>query len=530
MRYILSILIILCSLFGNAQTPTLLAGNINITTFPVSLGGNKFQVVGTYSDITGKTFASDVTKGMWMLKNNDLFYIDSIYNVNGSILTYSVIDTFNIGIITSGTGAIVEVSDNFKIPGIPVTGDSNPSLIPPGDYSSLLNYIITKIDTALNYVANSALADGNGIYSGSDTLSELGMTRVYISGNQGLMIGIIPDTINPLYVTAGNGFMINNDYTMSNHSYTDGFETYNSKITHVSNGLYYSANSIIGSDIDTATFYVGPSSFGYTQDRGQKKATISAGIITDGPSIYSRVQSTNSIYSDQSFKETSSGIEFAISQARTGTPYNWIKIKSNKSLTDSTGNNVSFYNGKIVLPNQQPTITNGVKTYLTFTGNGSTAVPAIETIPQANAGVVYDAGNGAWVRASAAGVTFTRTNLTTGTFTIPDGVDLYGGSIHHTSAQNPGAVYYVQYNFQGTRTTNTTMDNLMPPDVRVANKYLAVVNGSVSRTAPITYNRVGGTITLTTKVTGIGPLEIKLENYNDSNVGGAYDSVIIFQF
>jgi len=190
---------------------------------------------------------------------------------------------------------------------------------------------------------------------------------------------------------------------------------------------------------------------------------------------------------------------------------------SGKVATLNADSVVSMYN-MYNMPRDTPP-SNGTPYVMSWTNNTPSFTSAV-------AASTYDAGNGAFVTATGGGVTFVRTDGVTGTFTIPDGVELLSGSIHHSSAQNPGSVYYIQFNFQGTRATNTGINTLNPPIVRVINKYLA----APSRVSPATFDSTSGTINLTTRITGVSPLEIKLENYNNSVVGGSQETMIKFTF
>ena len=144
--------------------------------------------------------------------------------------------------------------------------------------------------------------------------------------------------------------------------------------------------------------------------------------------------------------------------------------------------------------------------------------------------IEYDAGNGAIVVATDPGVTFTRTSSTEGTFSIPDSVQLISGVIHHTAAQNPGSVYYLQFNFAGTRVSNNDLLDVRAPFVNVQNKFAATLSGVVNRTTPIEYAKTVNSPNLDLKISGLSPLEITLNNYNDANVGGSNDTIIIFHF
>lgn len=190
---------------------------------------------------------------------------------------------------------------------------------------------------------------------------------------------------------------------------------------------------------------------------------------------------------------------------------------ANKIITVSADSLINMY-GKYNIANATPP-SDGTPYAMTWT-NGT---PSFSSSVAAS---TYDAGNGAFVTATGSGVTFARTDATTGTFTVPSGVEIISGSIHHSAIQNPGSVYYIRFDLQGSRAANTTLNNLSPPICQVINKYLA----APSRTNPATYASTSGSINLTTRVTGISPLEIKLENYNNSAVGGSQETMIKFVF
>lgn len=160
--------------------------------------------------------------------------------------------------------------------------------------------------------------------------------------------------------------------------------------------------------------------------------------------------------------------------------------------------------------------------------NGSAWVNDTDSTGGAGSASLYDAGNGAFVCADGTGVTFARTSSTEGTFTVPSGVVLFGGTIHHTSGQNPGTNYYVQFSLGGTRDTNNDKDDLNPPFFWVGNKTLPDAAGSISRSNYVKYGVTVNTPNLEQRVTGVGPLEIQLLNVNNSNAGGASGLLIGF--
>lgn len=145
-----------------AQTG-LVSGNLNVTVFPTNLGGGKFQVAGVFSDPKGQWFTADVDTGMVFWKGNNMYLIDSIILASGSNLTIRVRDIYNTGFIPTGTCYIVERTPK-GIPGVSVTGDSNPSFATPPDYAAGVNNSLVKIDSLLDTLETMPLGgdlDGN---------------------------------------------------------------------------------------------------------------------------------------------------------------------------------------------------------------------------------------------------------------------------------------------------------------------------------------------------------------------------------
>jgi hypothetical protein len=149
-KILATVILLFHTILSFGQVPGLVSGNLNITAFPTSLGGGKFQVSGTFSDPTGRWFAADVDTGMIMWKGNDLFKIDSIILQSGSSLTFRVVDSYSVGFIATGNAQVLELSPNLKIPGVAPSGDSNAALTPAPDHASLMNYIVRTMDERVN--------------------------------------------------------------------------------------------------------------------------------------------------------------------------------------------------------------------------------------------------------------------------------------------------------------------------------------------------------------------------------------------
>jgi len=133
--------------------------------------------------------------------------------------------------------------------------------------------------------------------------------------------------------------------------------------------------------------------------------------------------------------------------------------------------------------------------------------------------VNYDAGNGAHVWATGAGVTFSK-NTATGeyTFAIPDGVELVRAQVKGASGDgDAGGEIYAIFNYSGTRTYNQSRQTAWTPRATIMNGAAA----SPSRVAPhyVDLNLVYGL----SAVSG-GDLELTLQNAE------SYFSAFVIQF
>jgi len=172
MKKILLVILLACAYaISYGQTRNINTANIQISGLPANIGGGKFQVVGVVNDIRGLMTASNITVGMIFQKGNSIYPIDSIYSVVGSTITLRVVDVDNTGFISGGAGSILGITSNFGLPGVPPTGDSNSALTTPADYTSILNHIISLIDTTLTGFSAPALPKVYDIDSVGDTTS-----------------------------------------------------------------------------------------------------------------------------------------------------------------------------------------------------------------------------------------------------------------------------------------------------------------------------------------------------------------------
>lgn len=144
-----------------------------------------------------------------------------------------------------------------------------------------------------------------------------------------------------------------------------------------------------------------------------------------------------------------------------------------------------------------------------------------------------DAGNTGYVVANGAGTTFVRTTSTTGTFTVPAGVEPVDFIVRHSAAQNPGATYKVRVVYTGSVTYNNNFDDMRPPTVHIGNATAVVANSGVaSNTNRYSYSLTTGSVNLEPSITGFiddfGYFELTLDNVDDA--GGSSDLVIRISF
>lgn len=131
-----------------------------------------------------------------------------------------------------------------------------------------------------------------------------------------------------------------------------------------------------------------------------------------------------------------------------------------------------------------------------------------------NSVITYNAGNGAIVKASATGITFTRTTASVWTFSIPAGVTLLSHKIYSTSAQNPGANVTINYNYLSNTVTNQGFTTAEPPSYTAFNMQTGVgtqsaTGGSLAANFRPAINSVGsGNITMLCQMgSSVGVLE-----------------------
>lgn len=151
-----------------------------------------------------------------------------------------------------------------------------------------------------------------------------------------------------------------------------------------------------------------------------------------------------------------------------------------------------------------------------FTVNNKGRITSAANVTIAAGGAVeYDAGNGAIVTATAAGVTFTRNGAAEGTFSIPSGVRINSFSIYNIT--NPGANFTLIFNYTGNTLTNQGGSTARPPILYGAR--LGGTSGSNPPSAP-PYSVVHGSVLPTTAMqtvilaVGSGNISMQITNYS----------------
>lgn len=148
-------------------------------------------------------------------------------------------------------------------------------------------------------------------------------------------------------------------------------------------------------------------------------------------------------------------------------------------------------------------------TNISVTGAGTTANPyVINSSGGSGGGVVsYDAGNGATVVASAAGITFAK-NTSTGVyvFTIPDEVVLYEAVVDGDVTDDDGnGELFVQFNYGGSRAFNSSLTTAWRPQVWVWESGGSTPSrNSPKNILPVTVQGISSV--------GSGDLELALQN------------------
>lgn len=220
----------------------LVSGNLNITSIPTNNGNGTFTVVGTFSDPKGQFFASDVTDAHIMWKGNNYFPIESVDDVSGSTLTFTVQDTFSIGFIPTGNAQIGQETQRLKLPGVSPTGDSNSSLATPPDHASLFNFILQRIDNSFASVyEGSSAAD-------TSTISNPVEGDVLIAGDQLVFHNGDRWIIYQPTGSGGTGGGLQDTITQNGHGFFVGTMVGQT----IGNGPYFPANSAVADSFPVA--------------------------------------------------------------------------------------------------------------------------------------------------------------------------------------------------------------------------------------------------------------------------------------
>lgn len=123
---------------------------------------------------------------------------------------------------------------------------------------------------------------------------------------------------------------------------------------------------------------------------------------------------------------------------------------------------------------------------LTATVNGVTSNPVTIVAGGGGGVAVYDAGEGMYVAASGAGITFNKDASTgAGQCIIPPGVTLYACRLHgDSSILAVDGTYLIEFNYSGVTTVNAT--NVFTPSISM---YDRILGSTPSSPIPWTYNR-----------------------------------------
>lgn len=151
----------------------------------------------------------------------------------------------------------------------------------------------------------------------------------------------------------------------------------------------------------------------------------------------------------------------------------------------------------------------------------ATQVP-ISALVEYNAGTSN--GSTLWVKASATGITISRTGATV-TVSIPDGVKLY--SFRLRNATNPGGAFTMTFNYANNSTTNQDYATMAPPT-------LQGIKGESGSVVYVTTNAAtagasAGMHVLVSAVSG-GNISLQIVNYTGSNVFGSVAALILGNF
>jgi hypothetical protein len=126
--------------------------------------------------------------------------------------------------------------------------------------------------------------------------------------------------------------------------------------------------------------------------------------------------------------------------------------------------------------------------------------------------VRYDAGNGAWVTATAVGVTFSKA-AGVGTFIIPAGVYITSFRIQGATADLDGSNNFtVTFNHDAAEAANQSLATYYPPALQIINT-ASQLGGGPSTALPFTYN-MNATPQMQVTAIGSGDLSIRVVSLN----------------
>jgi len=137
---------------------------------------------------------------------------------------------------------------------------------------------------------------------------------------------------------------------------------------------------------------------------------------------------------------------------------------------------------------------------------------------------VYDAGNGAWVEATGAGITYSKSNGV-GTFTIPTGVVIVKARVNGTTADlDPSNHHTAVFNWANSTGYNGSIATAWPPQVSKINR---AAGSTPSTSTPWTYDLDNAP---QVQITGLGTSPVNSISVRTINLNAFTDWTLVYDF